>query len=229
MSQAKKPPVHALQEALRNEASKLKGPRVGIIKLQCCLCHPTEAPLAYSSANLCALLDETERLGTGAIVYLHPIHLTQPPPTPDSSKTEAPLHPETQLLHSIQYASILGGDKLTLRGRDQEKGKKKGKAKNGRDPRTHYIRCQCSTTYEGGKIDQENGQINVKPDRRKSTIRNDRNNCRHGLDGRHGSHKTDTSRPLTSSDDHCSFYLSIYRNSHGYYAKGGHMRHEFHA
>jgi hypothetical protein len=227
MANPEKDTLVGLHLAITLETAKFKLPRLGILELKCCVCHPSEPPSTYSPFNVCALVQEQQRLNTGGVIYLDPSYLDISPPTSESQAEDQPKTPEIQLLHTIQVSSILGGDKLVSSGVSSWRitTPKTTRA----DPRIYYIRCQCSRFYRGEKVDKEKGQILARMDYRDEHIRNDRKNDRPGLAGRKASHRTETAVPLTTSHDNCPFNLSIYKSIHGYYIKGGNPFHEFHA
>ena len=172
MAHQSKDSIEVLHLAIHQETEKLKEPRLGVLKLNCCVCHASEPPLEYHTANVCALLREQQRLNTGGLIYLDPSYLVAPPPTPELSQDEQPKSPETLLLHTIQISAIFGGDKIALNGQNQKRRMSPESSRT--DPRTHYVRCQYSRTYCGGKVDKETGRIIMRTDYRPETIRNNR-------------------------------------------------------
>jgi hypothetical protein len=75
------------------------------------------------------------------------------------------------------------------------------------------------------------GPVVPREDYRATTFTNDRKNQRHGIRGTYGSHPTTLDRHVSKGDEACSFALSIFLDSAGYYLKTSRntFLHRFHA
>ena len=129
------------------------------------------------------------------------------------------------LRDTIERAAFYGHDLIVSGG--HSKRQHMGSVKT--DPNPLYFRCQWVKVYIGDKVDAVSRNMIDHDDYRTSTIINDAKNNRAGTKEKHGSHRTDSVRCFIKLEDKCSFQLSLFHNSFGYYIKSkiGNSYHEF--
>ena len=219
-------PTLQLHDQLLINVKDLKARRLGKLEMDVCLTFPGEAPSHFSKTNVCQLLDTHK--ANNAYIYLHPKYST--PPVNSTSEVNESVttskDPVKVLRDNIERAAFHGHDLIVSGGRS--KRQRMGSSKT--DPNPLYFRCQCAKVYTGDKVDAVSGFVVDRDDYRTSTITNDAKNNRAGTKGKHGSRRTDYVRCFSKLEDKCSFQLSIFHNSFGYYIKSkiGDPYHEFH-
>ena len=197
-----------LQTLLQSQLQHLKSERLGSIVVPHAIVIQGESSTAlsaFTTGNLCQTIANLRNC-PNARIYIQ---------VPPNREGLVPQDFKDQLLltsQSLKLSAINGGDVIVQSGLGPQP-----------KPPSEYqrvmcLRCQCGLYYRGKKISKEGNAV-ANLAYRKENFVNDRQNHRHGIDGKKGAKRTRALRcnPLTGTP--CKFNLSLLHDAKGFFIK----------
>ena len=197
-----------LQSLLQTQLNELKSDRLGIINFpHAVVIHGTQTtdPPVYYLGNLCETIANLRNC-PNARIYL------QVPPNHNGVVPSDFKEQLSVLNEALKMSAINGGDVVVQSGLGPA-------LKSDSDfKRVLCLCCQCGLYYKGKKI-ADNGKSVANLDYRKENYVNDRQNHRHGIQGKKGAKRTRALRCNPLSGTPCKFNITLLHDRVGFFVK----------
>ena len=197
-----------LQTLLQSQLDSLKNERTGkLVFPHAVIVHgeTTAASPVYTVGNVCETIVNLRNF-PNAQIYL------EVPSDHEGKKPSTFKEQLSTLNEALKMSAISGGDVLV------QSGLGPALKRDSEFQRVLCLCCQCGLYYKGKKI-SNNGDVVADLDYRKENFVNDRQNHRHGINGKKGVKRTRALRCNPLSGTPCKFNIMILHDSLGFFVK----------